>query len=161
MSTTEEHRTPVSLSSVTADSPHMQPAARNPERVERWTAVLLLLGLLGFIGFGWAYWVDATPWILGATMGAGFSFVGIAVVAWGKYLMPKGPFVEERHDLRSSDAEREAFAAAITQRGGLGRGFGSGLGCRWRGAYRCTGGRQFRGIGHGGGGGYGSGPGLP
>jgi ubiquinol-cytochrome c reductase iron-sulfur subunit len=91
---------------------------------------------VGFIGFGWAYWVDAAPWILGSTVGFAFTFVGIGVVAWGKYLMPKGPFVEERHEMRSTDEERDAFAAAIIQRGGgvikrrpmLGALLGGGLG---------------------------------
>jgi len=41
------------------------------------------------------------------------------VIAWGKYLMPQGPFVEERHDFHSTDDERKAFNAAITGRGGL------------------------------------------
>ncbi|MCX6507713.1 MAG: Rieske 2Fe-2S domain-containing protein [Actinobacteria bacterium] len=136
MSTNEEHRTPVSLSSVSENDPRMQPAAKNPDRVERWIAVLFVLGFVGFIGFGWAYWVDAAPWILGSTVGVAFSLIGIGVVAWGKYLMPKGPFVEERHEMRSTDEERDAFAAAIIQRGGgvikrrpmLGALLGGGLG---------------------------------
>jgi ubiquinol-cytochrome c reductase iron-sulfur subunit len=33
--------------------------------------------------------------------------------------MAQGPFVEERHRLRSSDAERDAMAAAVIQRGGV------------------------------------------
>ena len=136
MSTNEEHRTPVSLSSVSENDPRMQPAAKNPDRVERWIAILFVLGFMGFIGFGWAYWVDAAPWILGSSVGFAFSLIGIGVVAWGKYLMPKGPFVEERHDMRSSDEERDALAAAIIQRGGgvikrrpmLGALLGGGLG---------------------------------
>jgi len=136
VSTNEEHRTPVSLSSVSENDPRMQPAAKNPDRVERWIAILFVLGFVGFIGFGWAYWVDAAPWILGSSVGFAFSLIGIGVVAWGKYLMPKGPFVEERHDMRSTDEERDALAAAIIQRGGgvikrrpmLGALLGGGLG---------------------------------
>jgi len=33
------------------------------------------------------------PWV------AGLLFLGVGIVAWGKYLMPRGPFVEERHTL--------------------------------------------------------------
>ena len=136
MSTNEEHRTPVTLSNVSENDPRMQPAAKNPDRVERWIAFLFVLGFVGFIGFGWAYWVDAAPWILGSSVGFAFSLIGIGVVAWGKYLMPKGPFVEERHDMRSTDEERDALAAAIIQRGGgvikrrpmLGALLGGGLG---------------------------------
>jgi ubiquinol-cytochrome c reductase iron-sulfur subunit len=32
--------------------------------------------------------------------------------------MPRGPFVEERHTLANSEADRQAFAAAIVERGG-------------------------------------------
>ena len=50
--------------------------------------------------------------------------------------MPRGPFVEERHTLANAEAEREAFAAAIVERGGdvvkrrkvLGGLLGGGLG---------------------------------
>jgi ubiquinol-cytochrome c reductase iron-sulfur subunit len=41
------------------------------------------------------------------------------VTAWGKYLMPQGPFVEERHAFHSTEAERQAMTAAITERGGI------------------------------------------
>jgi ubiquinol-cytochrome c reductase iron-sulfur subunit len=51
-------------------------------------------------------------------MGIGLFFIGIGLVAWGKYLMPRGPFVEERHTLANDEADREAFAAAIVERGG-------------------------------------------
>jgi len=114
----------------------MQPAAKDPAKVERRVAWTLLAGLVSFIAFGWTYWVDAAPWALGATMGAGFTFLGVGMVAWGKYLMPKGPFVEERHPLRSSDEEREALASVIANRGGgvvkrrplLGALLGGGMG---------------------------------
>ncbi len=36
----------------------------------------------------------------------------------GKYLMPRGPFVEERHEFANSQEDRDAFAAAIVERGG-------------------------------------------
>ena len=113
-----EHRTPVSLQGLSQDDPHLQPAAKNPETVSGVIATLFVLGILGVAGFGAAYWVNAKPWILGATMGVGLFFLGIGLVAWGKYLMPRGPFVEERHTLANDEAEREAFAAAIVERGG-------------------------------------------
>jgi ubiquinol-cytochrome c reductase iron-sulfur subunit len=118
-----DDRTPVSITTATADDPHMQPLARNPERTERLIALAMLVGLASTIGFGVAYWVNAAPWVLGTTLGAGVLLLGFGITAWGKYLMPKGPFVEERHEMRSTDAEREAFGAAVVQRGGgiLGR----------------------------------------
>ena len=136
MSEIHETRTPVSVAGLSADDEHLQPAARNPQLVERVIALSFLVGLLLFVAFGWVYWIDAAPWTLGATVGGGFFFVGVGLVAWGKYLMPKGPFVEERHSLANSDADRDAFSAAIVERGGgvvkrrkvLGGLLGGGLG---------------------------------
>jgi ubiquinol-cytochrome c reductase iron-sulfur subunit len=113
------HRTPVSLASVREDDPHMQPAAKHPETAARWIVVLFLLGIVGFAGFGAAYWQDLAPWTLGASLGGGLTFMGMGLVSWGKYLMPRGPFVEDRHDLHSEDDERTGLAATITQRGGM------------------------------------------
>src|SRR5665213_1668780 len=115
---TDEHRTPVSLTGLPADDPHLQPAARNPELVERVISVCFIVGALCLAGFGACYWIDAQAWKLGATLGGGLLFLGIGIVAWGKYLMPRGPFVEERHTLANSEADRQAFAAAIVERGG-------------------------------------------
>ena len=120
---TADHGTPVSLSTAGPDDPHMQPLARNPQRTEIAIALAMFVGLLGIIGFGVAYWYNADPWVYGLTLGLGVTLLGFGITAWGKYLMPKGPFVEERHELRGTDEEREVFAAAIVQRGGgiLGR----------------------------------------
>jgi ubiquinol-cytochrome c reductase iron-sulfur subunit len=101
----------------------MQPLARNPQLTERLIALTMLVGIVGIALFGAAFWQNWAPWTLGATLGAGVLFLGFGITAWGKYLMPKGPFVEERHDLRGTDEERDLFAAAVIQRGGgvLGR----------------------------------------
>ena len=132
----QEHRTPVALTTISQSNAHLQPAANNPELVERVIAVTFVLGTLLIVGFGACYWVNAPAWTLGATMGGGLSFLGVGLVAWGKYLMPKGPFVEERHTLASTQVDRDAFAAAIVERGGgvvkrrkmLGGLLGGGLG---------------------------------
>jgi len=132
----DEQRTPVTLVGLSEDDPHLQPASRHPKRAEAMIAVTMFLGLVLCAGFGAAYWVNAAPWTLGATLGGGLSFLGIGMAAWGKYLMPQGPFVEQRHPLAASNDEREAFVGAIVQRGGslmkrrklLGTLLGGGLG---------------------------------
>lgn len=132
----DEQRTPVHLSGLSEDDGHLQPASKNPERAERVIAVTLFLGLVGVAGFGASYWVNAKPWILGATLGAGLSLLGVGLAAWGKYLMPRGPFVEERHSLAGAADDREGMAGAIVQRGAnmlkrrklLGGLLGGGLG---------------------------------
>ena len=118
MSDRHEHRTPVAIGGLSENDPHLQPAAKNPQTVEGVIAGTFVLGLLCVAGFGASYWVNAKPWILGATMGFGLFFLGIGLVAWGKYLMPRGPFMEERHELATSPADRDALAAAIVERGG-------------------------------------------
>jgi ubiquinol-cytochrome c reductase iron-sulfur subunit len=131
-----ESRTPVVLQGLSENDPHLQPAARHPQQVERVIAVTFVLGTLLTAAFGASYWVNAKPWILGATLGGGLSFLGIGLVAWGKYLMPQGPFVEDRHELANSQDDRDAFAASIVQRGGtmmkrrkvLGGLLGAGMG---------------------------------
>lgn len=97
--------------------PHMQPAARHPEFVERLIAFTFVVGLLSFCAFGAAFWQNWAPWALGATFGTGLLFIGTGITAWGKYLMPRGPFVEERHVLQSSSQDLEAFTNALVERG--------------------------------------------
>src|SRR5260370_7348909 len=50
-------------------------------------------------------------------MGVGLFGFGFGLSAWGKYLLPQGPFVEERHELAGTEAEREALTAAVVDRG--------------------------------------------
>ena len=90
---------PAGLPVTKFDDPHLQPYAKNPRRAEMLIGVLLLLGLAGFCAYGGLYWVGGqTQWeaVFG---GVGFFAFGFGLSAWGKYLLPQGPFVEERHDL--------------------------------------------------------------
>ncbi len=101
------------------DDPHLQPYARHPEGAQTVAAVAMVVGFLGFIGFGVAYWQAANTQWEAITLGIGLFGLGFGVTAWGKYLMPQGPFVEERHEFHSSEAERDAMSAAINERGGM------------------------------------------
>ena len=95
-------------------------AARNPERVEAIVGGIFVLAIVFIAGFGVAYWQNWNPWILGGTIGAGLFLLGFGLTAWGKYLMPQGPFVEERHVLASSDRGTRLDV------GGAGRADGGG-----------------------------------
>jgi len=112
---THSARSPLPVASL--DDPQLQIAARFPRRTENIIALNFLLGLLCVGAFGAAFWQNWAPWILGLTFGAGTFFLGFGLIAWGKYLMPQGPFVEERHVLASTEAERDSMAAAVLQRG--------------------------------------------
>jgi ubiquinol-cytochrome c reductase iron-sulfur subunit len=112
----EPSRTKVPMPVATLDDPRLGDMARNPARAEAIVAGIFVLAIVLVAGFGAAYWQNWNPWILGGTMGAGLFLLGFGLTAWGKYLMPQGPFVEERHVLRSTDDERTAMAAALVER---------------------------------------------
>ena len=114
-----ETRTPVPLPMARLDDPHMQPLARHPRRTENIIVAILFIGVLGVAGFGAAYVVAAPDWTYGLTLGVGLFGLGFGMTAWGKYLMPQGPFVEERHALASTERERVAMTAALVERGGV------------------------------------------
>ena len=101
------------------DDPHLQPAARHPGRAQGVAGLFLLLGTLGFAAFGATYFVGGQTQVEGISLGLGLFCFGFAMSVWGKYLLPQGPFEEKRHSMRSSDEERAAMSAVITERGGM------------------------------------------
>jgi ubiquinol-cytochrome c reductase iron-sulfur subunit len=109
-------RTRVPMPVAALSDPHMGDAARHPERAERLIAGIFVLAAI-FMGlFGAAYVQNWNPWALGGALGAGMFLLGFGLTAWGKYLMPQGPFVEERHTLAGTQQERDAMAAALVER---------------------------------------------
>ena len=120
MTTTTEHeegngmaRSPVAA----FDDPHLKPYASHPRRAELVVGVCLLVGILGFVGYGICFWVGGQTQAEGALLGIGLFGFGFGMSAWGKYLMPKGPFVEQRHTYASSQPEVDAMTAAVVDRG--------------------------------------------
>jgi ubiquinol-cytochrome c reductase iron-sulfur subunit len=99
------------------DDPHMRPYARNVRRAELVVGLCLLVGLAGFAAFGGVYWVGGETQLEGVFLGVGLFGFGFGLSAWGKYLLPQGPFAEERHAFASTEPEIEAMSAAVTQRG--------------------------------------------
>ena len=96
--------------------PHMGDAAKNPDRSEKIIAAILFVGIVCFGVAGAAYWQNWSPWTFGGALGAGLFALGFGLTAWGKYLMPQGPFVEERHTLASTPDERDSMSAALVER---------------------------------------------
>jgi ubiquinol-cytochrome c reductase iron-sulfur subunit len=109
-------RTRVPMPVAALSDPHMGDAAKNPDRVEKIIAAILVLGVVFFGVAGAAYWQNWSPWTFGGALGAGMFALGFGLTAWGKYLMPQGPFVEERHLLASTPEERDSMAAALVER---------------------------------------------
>jgi ubiquinol-cytochrome c reductase iron-sulfur subunit len=113
------HGQAVLLPAVRADDPHLGDAARHPRRVEVIVGLCFLIGIAGVAAFGGAYVQNADTQVLAGTLFVGLFFLGFGLTAWGKYLMPKGPFVEERHSMESSARDRQAMAAALVERTGI------------------------------------------
>jgi ubiquinol-cytochrome c reductase iron-sulfur subunit len=105
------------LETLSIDAPQFQIAAKHPRRAEMVVAVSFLVAILAFAGFGAAYVVNARSEVLGAALGIGMSALGVAFVAWGKYLMPRGPFVESRHRLVPTPEERARMIGDFSSRG--------------------------------------------
>ncbi|MEI2764194.1 MAG: Rieske 2Fe-2S domain-containing protein [Dermatophilaceae bacterium] len=116
--------------------PHVHRAAddspKAAKRAERQVAALFTLSILGTIGFIVAYFgIDKTkgvfiPFVgltnllnvmLGVTMAVGLLGIGFGAIHWAKTIMPDEEVVEERHEIRSADADREAAVAVLAAGG--------------------------------------------
>ncbi|HEV8063354.1 MAG TPA: Rieske 2Fe-2S domain-containing protein [Acidimicrobiales bacterium] len=102
---------------IRTDSPQYQVAAANPRAVEKAVALMFLIGLAGFAGFGAAFWVNASEFWLGVGLAVGFLGLGAGQVAWGKYLMPRGPFAEDRHSMIPEPVAKEIIRNDVSSRG--------------------------------------------
>jgi ubiquinol-cytochrome c reductase iron-sulfur subunit len=111
-----EH-TPGPLAELTEDDPRLQPGARHPRRVERIIAISIVISIAGFVGLAILYSLGGQPQAEGTLLGVGLLALGFASIAWGKYLMPRGPFVEARHQMASPEPERKEFAVAFLRGG--------------------------------------------
>jgi ubiquinol-cytochrome c reductase iron-sulfur subunit len=112
------------------DDPHLQPFAKNPRRAEGLIGLTLIVGLAGFCAYGALFWVGGQPQWEGVFMGVGLFMFGFGVSAWGKYLLPQGPFEEERHSHESTPEQQDAMTDAIYERGAMifrRRGFLGGI----------------------------------
>ncbi len=91
-----------------------QDLSRRPG-IEWLIGIAFTLSVLATIGLGITYWLGGQPQVEGALLFVALGGIGVGVVAWGKYLVPQGPYVQERHELRSEDLEREAMHASLAR----------------------------------------------
>jgi quinol---cytochrome c reductase iron-sulfur subunit len=114
---------------------HMKPAIYQPVRAELAIVIAFTIGLLGAIGLGIVYWIGGQAQAEGILLACSLGGMGFGLAAWGKYLMPRGPFVEEREELTTSEEDKAAFATAfsrgsdeVQRRSFLGKLLGAGVG---------------------------------
>ncbi len=99
------------------DDPRFELLAKNPKRTEILIAISFAIAAVLFIAMMVDYVKGANTQVEGGLMAAAFSLLGIGMVAWGKYLMPKGPFEESRHRTGSTDEDKKEFVDAFIGRG--------------------------------------------
>ena len=109
-------RTRVPMPVAALSDPHMGDAAKNPDRTEKIIGLILFLSIVFFAVAGAAYCRTGARGPSGARSAPACSPSGFGLTAWGKYLMPQGPFVEERHTLASTPEERDTMSAALVER---------------------------------------------
>jgi ubiquinol-cytochrome c reductase iron-sulfur subunit len=102
---------------VSPDAPQFAVATANPRRLEIVAGLTFFGALLAFLGFGAAFWRNADNEILGGTLGLGFLLFGVAMVIWGKYLTPRGPFSEPRPLMETTQLEHDELVADFASRG--------------------------------------------
>jgi ubiquinol-cytochrome c reductase iron-sulfur subunit len=107
---------------------------QRPRRVENFVALCFAVSVLATIGLAIIYSLGGQTQAEGALLGVGLAGIGIGVAAWGKYLMPQGPFREDRHELPTTEEDKEAFGAAfsrgavaVERRGFLGKLLGAAI----------------------------------
>src|ERR1700691_5340430 len=96
-------------------------AAKTAEKVV--AACFMIAGLAGcaFIASYFIFQVHSVVGVqhsnlaLGLSMGLTFLFMGIGTVIWVRQLMPVVEITEQRHPLRSDEADREAFAETFAE----------------------------------------------
>jgi ubiquinol-cytochrome c reductase iron-sulfur subunit len=81
--------------------------ARNPRRAEMIVGASFVLAILSVFVLGWIFTQRGNPQIEGAMLFVLFGGIGFGMAAWGKWLMPRGPFVEEREVLTSEEDEQK------------------------------------------------------
>jgi ubiquinol-cytochrome c reductase iron-sulfur subunit len=92
----------------------MEISAKHPGAVETFVAICFVLAVLATIGLGWTYAKGGQPQTEGALLFVIFGGIGVGMAAWGKYLMPRGPFVEEREVLTTEEGQ-EKFAKTFAR----------------------------------------------
>lgn len=102
---------------VSLDAPQFQVAAKHPRRAEAVVASMFLLSVASFVGFGAVYWQNGGDIWLGVSLGIGMATFGFALSAWGKYLMPRGPFEEPRASMTTTKEEKDLLVADFASRG--------------------------------------------
>lgn len=82
-------------------------------RTERTVGVSFALSLLATVGLGVVFWEGGQTQLEGTLLFVALGGLGFGIVAWGKYLVPQGPYVQEREELESPKAEKQVLIESL------------------------------------------------
>jgi len=113
----------VGLDRQTGQGPDDQALTGDQHRAERRTAIALTVAILAGIGLFIVYFAGGQTQVEGILFALALGGFGVALGVWANHLLDAREVVEERHDLSSGAAGRQAFEMALTEEVGpvLGR----------------------------------------
>lgn len=86
---------------------------RSTRSIEILVAVCFVISVLATVGLAVTYWLGGQPQVEGGLLFATLGGIGVGMVAWGKYLVPQGPYVQERDTIKSEILERQALLESL------------------------------------------------
>lgn len=88
---------------------------RSTDRAIRLAGLGFGLSALCSAGLGVTYWLGGQPQAEGALIAGSLGGLAFGFIMWAKYLLPAGPYVEERHPVGSSGLERAVFESDLAE----------------------------------------------
>lgn len=82
----------------------MSETDRDERRTERRIAIALGICAVTALALAFTFARGGQAQVEGALLGVSLGSLGWALAAWGKYLLPAGPFVQERHEMGEDDS---------------------------------------------------------
>jgi ubiquinol-cytochrome c reductase iron-sulfur subunit len=92
----------------------VSPTADTERRTERAVAVALVISALGALGLAAVFAGGGQPQAEGILLFVSLGSLGYALAAWGKHLLPAGPFVQQRHPLDEVDPDPEPVSRLVS-----------------------------------------------
>ena len=86
--------------------------SRRERRTERAIAIALAISAVTALALAVTFAFGGQPQVEGALLGVSLGSLGWALAAWGKHLLPAGPFVQQRHPFGEED---EANAEPVSR----------------------------------------------
>jgi ubiquinol-cytochrome c reductase iron-sulfur subunit len=78
-------------------------------RGERLTSIAFGISIVGALALAVVYWNGGQPQLEGVFLALSLGGLGVGLIVWARYFMPRATDVEERHPIESTEEEIDAF----------------------------------------------------